>query len=342
MTIKIFILHRSTILTFMKYYCQKDNTPVKKSHKWPTDQPLASDVFKIYFDRESILRCWSASTKKSYGMVRKTLDSFDRGLLICDLGKATLEDIYMSLVGKGLSNRTIKYYMSMIVTFIRWAEKNGYKVDRSYGGFSPRMKIAPKTVVWLNRDELAALFRLDRTGWTEHRSAVLDYFLMSCFTGLRVSDIANLKWSSIGDDGIHVVSGKTVAPLLIEMNSHTRELIGRQRKTAGTGDYLLPRIDMVNMNTVLKGIAREAGLDTPVVTVSYMAGGTREEATYPKYKLLSMHCGRRSFICNALSLGISPLIVMKWTGHKSYASIKPYIDISDSDKASAMSRFDLL
>ena len=50
--------------------------------------------------------------------------------------------------------------------------------------------------------------------------------------------------------------------------------------------------------------------------------------------------GRRTFIVNALSLGITPNIVMKWTGHSDYKAMKPYIDIVDSIKASSMTKFD--
>ncbi|MBR3388714.1 MAG: site-specific integrase, partial [Bacteroidales bacterium] len=51
------------------------------------------------------------------------------------------------------------------------------------------------------------------------------------------------------------------------------------------------------------------------------------------------HTGRRSFVVNALSLGIPPNVVMKWTGHSDYKAMKPYIDIVDSIKASSMTKF---
>ena len=56
--------------------------------------------------------------------------------------------------------------------------------------------------------------------------------------------------------------------------------------------------------------------------------------------LIDTHTGRRTFIVNALSLGITPNIVMKWTGHSDYKAMKPYIDIVDSIKASSMTKFD--
>ena len=49
-----------------------------------------------------------------------------------------------------------------------------------------------------------------------------------------------------------------------------------------------------------------------------------------------------TFIVNALSLGIPLNVVMKWTGHNDYTSMKPYIDIVDSIKAASMIKFDSL
>ena len=40
--------------------------------------------------------------------------------------------------------------------------------------------------------------------------------------------------------------------------------------------------------------------------------------------------------------GISPNIVMKWTGHSDYKAMKPYIDIVDSIKAESMTKFNNL
>ncbi len=65
-------------------------------------------------------------------------------------------------------------------------------------------------------------------------------------------------------------------------------------------------------------------------------------ATIPKYALLGTHAGRRTFICNALALGIPAQVVMKWTGHSDYKAMKPYIDIADDIKSNAMSRFNQL
>jgi len=42
----------------------------------------------------------------------------------------------------------------------------------------------------------------------------------------------------------------------------------------------------------------------------------------------------------ALSSGIPPQIVMKWTGHSDYHAMKPYIEIADKTEVDAMKLFD--
>lgn len=78
-----------------------------------------------------------------------------------------------------------------------------------------------------------------------------------------------------------------------------------------------------------------AGIDTPIEVVK-MVGSERVNEVRPKYELLSMHCARRSFVVMALESGVPPNVVMKWTGHKDYNSMLPYIDISSKAKRSFM------
>lgn len=40
-----------------------------------------------------------------------------------------------------------------------------------------------------------------------------------------------------------------------------------------------------------------------------------------KQAIIGTHAGRRTFICFALSQGIAPQVVMKWTGHSDYKAM---------------------
>lgn len=65
----------------------------------------------------------------------------------------------------------------------------------------------------------------------------------------------------------------------------------------------------------------------------------RQERVVPKYQAITTHAGRRTFVVNALRLGIPPSVVMEWTGHSDYKAMKPYIKIVDESKAVNMRRF---
>lgn len=92
------------------------------------------------------------------------------------------------------------------------------------------------------------------------------------------------------------------------------------------------------MNEYIKELGELCGIDSPE-TVTYYKGNKRHDEVYPKYELLGTHAGRRTFISNALMMGIAPHIVMKWTGHSDYKAMKPYIDIADKARAEAMELF---
>ena len=105
------------------------------------------------------------------------------------------------------------------------------------------------------------------------------------------------------------------------------------------GDKVLPVISNQKMNDYIKELGKLAGRDTKIRITQYN-GYDRIDTLYPKYELLCTHTGRKIFICKALSLGIPPNVLMKWTGHSDYKAMKPYIDIADSIKVNAMSRFE--
>ena len=92
------------------------------------------------------------------------------------------------------------------------------------------------------------------------------------------------------------------------------------------------------MNDYLKELGELANLTEPVRVVHFK-NNEREELVYKKYEVLTTHCGRRTFIVLALTLGIPITVIMKWTGHESYEAIKPYIKIVDSLKEEEMRKF---
>ena len=167
------------------------------------------------------------------------------------------------------------------------------------------------------------------------------YFFSNASTGLRYSDVFNLRRSDIKGDHIEVTTVNTPDSLIIELNNHSKAILDKYKDVAFEDDKVLPVITNQKMNDYLKELAELAGIDEPV-RQTYYRGNERIDEVTPKYALLGTHAGRRTFICNALALGIPLQVVMKWTGHSDYKAMKPYIDIADDIKANAMNKFNQL
>ena len=223
--------------------------------------------------------------------------------------------------------------------FLKWCIKKGYVTNISLENFKPKLKNIQKKIIFLTKSELDKLRFYQIPSQKKYLERVRDIFLFQCFTGLRYSDVVNLKRTDIKDKYIEITTVKTIDNLIIELNVHSEEIINKYRNNLD--EKVFPTITNQKANEYLKELAKMVGIDEPV-RVSYYRGNERIDEIYPKYALLGTHAGRRTFICNALSLGIPPQVVMKWTGHSDYKAMKPYIDIADEIKISAMEKFNLL
>ncbi len=122
------------------------------------------------------------------------------------------------------------------------------------------------------------------------------------------------------------------------MNKYALAILDKYDGVGLPDDKALPVVSNVKMNENLHDAAEIAGLNEPVRIVSYI-GSERSEVVVPKYSVLTTHAGRRTFIVNALRLGIPAPVIMEWTGHSDYKAMKPYIKIVNSAKAENMERF---
>ena len=136
-----------------------------------------------------------------------------------------------------------------------------------------------------------------------------------------------------------MVTQKTHDTLPINLNSFSRAVLDKYKDYNFKNDKALPVVTNQQMNAALKDLCELCGINESI-RISKYVNGNRIEEVYPKWKLVGTHAARRSFICYALSIGIPPVMVMRWTGHSDYQSMKPYIDIASADKYKAMDLFD--
>ena len=315
--------------------------PVSEEPK-PKKEALPCDFFQVFDDfvedcgRQSN---WTDSTFEKFAAVKNHLTNFREGLTFEFFDERGLNDYvgYLRDV-KEMRNTTIGKQLSFLKWFLRWAFKKGVHQNNAYDSYKPKLKSTQKKIIFLTWDELNRLREFKIPSNKQALERVRDVFLFQCFTGLRYSDVFNLRRSDIKGDHIEVTTVKTSDSLIIELNNHSKAILNKYKDVAFEDDKVLPVITNQKMNDYLKELAELAGIDEPI-RQTYYKGNERIDDVTPKYALLGTHAGRRTFICNALALGIPPQVVMKWTGHSDYKAMKPYIDIADDIKANAMSKF---
>ena len=318
--------------------------PVSEEPK-PKKEALPCDFFQVFDD--FVEDCgrqnnWTDSTFEKFAAVKNHLTNFREGLTFEFFDERGLNDYvgYLRDV-KEMRNTTIGKQLSFLKWFLRWAFKKGVHQNNAYDSYKPKLKSTQKKIIFLTWDELNRLREFKIPSNKQALERVRDVFLFQCFTGLRYSDVFNLRRSDIKGDHIEVTTVKTSDSLIIELNNHSKAILDKYKDVAFENDKVLPMITNQKMNDYLKELAEMAGIDEPV-RQTYYRGNERIDEVTPKYALLGTHAGRRTFICNALALGIPPQVVMKWTGHSDYKAMKPYIDIADDIKANAMSKFNQL
>ena len=285
---------------------------------------------------------WTDSTYEKFAAVKNHLMNFRDELTFEFFNERGLNDYvgYLRDV-KEMRNSTIGKQLSFLKWFLRWAFKKGLHQNNAYDSYKPKLKSTQKKIIFLTWEELNKLREFEIPAAKQALDRVRDVFLFQCFTGLRYSDVFNLRRSDIKGDYIEVTTVKTSDSLIIELNKHSKAILDKYKDVSFEDDKVLPVITNQKMNDYLKELAELAGIDEPV-RQTYYRGNERIDEVTPKYALLGTHAGRRTFICNALALGIPPQVVMKWTGHSDYKAMKPYIDIADDIKANAMSKFNQL
>lgn len=298
-------------------------------------------VFNEFVSENSKRNNWAKGTLQKFNALKKHIERWKPEPTMDDFSETGLSDFADTLHKQDLKNSTINKQIGLLKWVLRWSASKNLTVDNAFMNFKPKLKTAQKTVVFLDAQELKQLTDFEIPEDKKYLEKVRDVFLFCCYTSLRYSDVYNLCHSHIKGSYIDIVTVKTNDRIVIEFNDKSKAIYDKYKDFHFENGKVFPVISNQKMNSYLKDLAELAGLDNPVHQTHYK-GNERIETILPKYAVLSTHDARRTFICNALSLGIPANVVMKWTGHSDYKAMKPYIDIADDIKASAMSKFNQL
>lgn len=199
--------------------------------------------------------------------------------------------------------------------------------------------------IYLSKDELQAIEQLQITTETisldspdlikkhvqlkvEALKKARAFFLIGCYTALRISDFSRLEKYHIGDNYIRIKPKKGTRKnddVIIPIHP----VIDRILKS---GFDISNKMSDQRFNEHIKELCRLAGINEQI-TVVRTEGGRQISRTVEKWKLVASHTARRSGATNMFIAGIPSISIMKITGHKTEKSFMKYIRITQEENA---------
>ena len=226
---------------------------------------------------------------------------------LSQLDKAFIEGFeYYLTIDRKLKRSSISSTLSTLQTIVRMAVKKGVLDFYPFLGYSyERPKGEPRSIT---KEELERIIDLE-IEWENYR-IVRDLFVFSCFSGLAISDVRNLREENIvTEEGKLCIKGrrmKTKTPYRVQVLPPAWAIMERYRGKRAGFVFDVPTTDIV-----LNGmhyIQRNIGMETP----------------------LTFHMARHTFASLiTLSAGVPIETVSRMLGHTNLRTTQVYGKITD-------------
>jgi len=218
---------------------------------------------------------------------------------------------------------------AVLKSFLNWAADRDYYTGTKHRKFQAQEKNID--VVFLTVGEFQDLSSF--TFENPKLDRVRDVYCFGCLTGLRFSDLMQLRRDHIKNGYIEKVIQKMKEPAKIPILPQAQKIIDKYRNPVN----VLPRISNQKFNDYIKECCKLAGIDQ-ITTVTNFIGTNSEEMTKPKYELITAHTARKTFITLSFYLGMEVKIIKSITGHTQDKTFDKYLKIADEMKTDVMNK----
>ena len=267
-------------------------------------------LLDVFVKGVGIERSWSDDTYTKFNALKHHISDY-KDIQLGKLDTAYLNGwLHFLSANLDMRNTSVLKQVGFMRWLLRWGDEHDYLQNKEWRTWHPKLKTSQKKVVFLSWTELMHVYTHPLEH--EYQRHVRDVFCFCCFTGLRYSDVARLTHAHIYEDRISITSLKDHDSLEVNLNKYSKELLDRYSDFDDV--KAMPVISNQKYNDYIKEVMRLCEINDPI-SVTYYKGNERHDETHEKWELISTHAARRTFICNALALGIPANVVIKWTGH---------------------------
>lgn len=244
---------------------------------------------------------------------------------------AFYDDYMRFLLNKNYATNTIGTRIKSLKVFLNEAVERGLTTNLQFRSNRFKKPSEKSENIYLSIKEIDQIYKLKLSD-KPHLDQVRDLFVIGCYTGLRFSDLIQIKNENLIDKKtkLRIKTEKTGELVVIPLHRYIREIF---KKYKGHPPQL---ISNEKMNEYLKDIGELAKINEDVL-INSTKGGKAQTKNYKKYDLISAHTARRSFATNAYLNDIPSISIMKITGHNTEKAFLTYIKISQEDNANKLS-----
>jgi len=240
------------------------------------------------------------------------------------------DDFMRFLLNKNYSTNTLGARIKNLKVFMNEAVESGLTNNIQFRNKRFKKPQEKSESIYLTIDEVNHIYNLDLSN-IERLDKVRDLFIIGCYTGLRFSDLIQLRDENLIDNKtkLKVKTQKTGEFVVIPLHRYIKQILEKY-------NGIPPRlISNQKMNEYLKELGQLAAINDEVM-ISTTRGGNKHCETFYKYQLITVHTARRSFATNAYLNDIPTISIMKITGHNTEKAFLTYIKISQEENANKL------
>ncbi|NOU60719.1 phage integrase SAM-like domain-containing protein [Marinifilum caeruleilacunae] len=225
------------------------------------------------------------------------------------------------------NDNTLHRTINFLITVLIWSETKYHNINLKTIK-NPVNKYQPDDV-FLTSEEVAILENISLPRKSLER--VRDLFLIGVYSGQRFSDYSVFEKSDVQGEMIIKKAEKTETESFIPLHLKLKELLDKY-------DWELPRISSQKFNEHIQKVCELAEFNEDIKEIIYR--GTKKEVVYnPKYKMVSSHTARRTFITLSSEKGMPDHIIMKITGIRDPKTLIKYKKTSQKSVIDSMQKY---
>lgn len=249
--------------------------------------------------QENILK--ESTYKEQMSKLRK-LKSYKEHLFFYEIDDQFLIKIKGHFKKQGNSENTITAFIKSFKKYLHIANKRGIISPLQFDDI--KNKRFESRCTFLMPEEINKLYKYYSSEFinSTHKS-ILQRFLFSCFTGLRISDIQKITHNNIIGNVLIFTTTKTDKINRIQLNKTALKFIGKENVFENS-------YSDQHINDELKSISKVVGIK----------------------KHITFHVSRHSFATNFLMSGGRVEVLKELLGHRNISETMKYVHIIDSVK----------